>query len=101
MTLAAVDRLVHHARLCPTDRTGSTVWVLFAVTTIDRDDPGRLSRLNGKVSELCQDASLVTERPGEHVLICPSVCPLVQDSRTALRTASISCRNVLTKRRMP
>jgi len=36
-----------------------------------------------------------------NLLICPSVCPLLQGSSTALRTASISCRNVLAKRRMP
>src|SRR5271166_5517912 len=34
-------------RLYATDRTGGTVPVLFGVTTIDRDDPVRISRLDG------------------------------------------------------
>jgi len=34
-------------RLYATDRTGGTVPILFGVTTIDRDDPVRISRLDG------------------------------------------------------
>ena len=34
-------------RLYATDRTGGTVPVLFGVTTIDRDDPVRISQLDG------------------------------------------------------
>ena len=39
-------------RLNATDRTGGAVPVLFGVTTIDRDDPVRLSRLDGGDSQI-------------------------------------------------